>query len=128
MAAPMILLAACQSEPLGGPLSIEVAATSPITALQAVNDAGRRCWTGSGDHRFRAYRLVPELDTTAGNPRILVTEKGREAGRPQLVIESSGNPVKIETYGPLAHSRLGSRINADIMRWSSGDKRCAGHG
>lgn len=117
-------LAACQSEPVGGPLSIEVAAASPTSILQVVNEAGQRCWIRSNERAFRKYRLIPELDTIAGTPRILLVEKSDVTGRPKLVIESAGSPITVSTYGPAVRTRLGTRVNADIIRWSTGDTRC----
>lgn len=127
VAALVGVLTACQSEPIGGPLSIEVGAPTPVAILQTINEAGQRCWMKAGEKPFRKYRLVPELDTIAGNPRILLVERNNSAGRPQLVIESTSSPVKVSTFGPLVRTRLGGRINADIIRWSTGDPRCAGH-
>lgn len=121
-------LAACQSEPVGGPLSIEVAAASPVSILQIINDAGQRCWMRSNDKRFRDYRLVPELDTVAGTPRILLVDRKATTGRPKLVIESDGSPVQVNTYGPLVRTKLGNRINSDIIRWSTGNTRCTDRG
>ncbi len=121
-------LAACQSEPVGGPLSIEVGAPTSIAVLQTINEAGQRCWIKPGGKPFRDYRLIPELDTLTGTPRILLVERKAATGRPKLVIESTSAPVKVNTYGPLARSALGARVNADIIRWTTGDTRCAGHG
>lgn len=120
-------LAACQSEPVGGPLSIEVASASPVAILQRINDTGQKCWIRSNEKPFREYRMIPELDTVAGTPRILLVDRNATGGRPKLVIESTDNPVKVNTYGPLVRTKLGARINADIIRWSTGDTRCAGH-
>ncbi len=117
-------LTACQSEPVGGPLSIEVGAPTSVAILQTINQAGQRCWMQSGNRQFREYRMIPELDTIAGNPRILLVNRAATTGRPKLVIESTGKPVTVNTYGPLVRTKLGGRINADIIRWSTGDTRC----
>lgn len=124
--ASILLLPACVSEPLGGPLILEVKADGPVAALQTINKAGARCWTGASDSDFDRLQLVPELDTEAGRPRLLVVQRGRTEGLPALVIEAHGSPVTIETYGPLASTRTGGRINADIMRWSAGPATCRG--
>ncbi len=121
------LVAACQSEPVGGPLTIEVGAPSSIAILQTINQAGQRCWMRPDEKPFRSYRMIPELDTVAGDPRILLVDRNNTTGRPQLVIESTSSPVKVSTYGPLVRTKLGGRINADIIRWATGDTRCAGH-
>lgn len=125
-AATALLLSACQSEPMGGPLVLEEGASAPVAALQQINEAGARCWMRSGDRAFADYRLVPELDTRVGTPRLLIVERARSEGLPQLVIEAAGDPVRIVTYGPLTAQRLGGRINGDIMRWSAGSRACRG--
>ncbi|WEX11649.1 hypothetical protein [Chelativorans sp. AA-79] len=116
-------LAACRGEP--GPLSLQADARNPVSVLQRVNQAGAECWMRSSDPDFRDLRLVPELDTSAGRPRLLVLEKGNTSGLPVMVIEASGSPVTIETYGPLAGTRTGARVNDDIARWSGGHVSCS---
>lgn len=118
-------LAACQSlEPPGGVLVAEVDAPSAIIALQRINERGLACWIRSGDRAFRAYQLVPELDTRAGDPRILVMARGDTQGLPQLVISATGDPVRLTTFGPLAGNRVSGRINADVLAWSAGRQSC----
>ncbi|EKF19692.1 hypothetical protein [Nitratireductor pacificus] len=124
VAAAVLLLAACQSEPMGGPLALEVSASNPVSALQRVNNAGAKCWIRSGDRRFRGLYMIPELDTAVGKPRLLILRSDKKQGLPLLVIEASGPPTKIVTYGPLASGATGARVNADIMRWSSGPDGC----
>lgn len=118
------LLPGCKSEPVGGPLALTVEANDPVKALQHINENGQRCWIKSGGRDFSELRLMPELDTRVGRPRLLVLSRKSMQGLPQLVIEAAGNPVKIETYGPLASTGAGAQINADIMRWSAGAKDC----
>ncbi|WP_265519553.1 hypothetical protein [Nitratireductor luteus] len=115
--------AGCTPEPMGGPLALTVEAETPTIALQHINEKGARCWMRTRDRAFRDLRLVPELDT-AGSPRLLLVHAKRAQGLPVLVIEASGSPVKIETYGPLATTSTGGRVNADIMRWSGGSADC----
>ena len=122
----IVVLAACQSGHLRGPLSLQVEASDPVVALQRVNKAGMQCWVRRSDPAFRNLHLVPELDTSAGRPRLLLLEKGKAEGLPVLVIEASGEPVTIQTYGPLAGTRTGGQVNADIVRWSSGSNACEG--
>ncbi|WP_173931627.1 hypothetical protein [Chelativorans sp. Marseille-P2723] len=78
----------------------------------------------STDRDFRNLTLIPELDTTAGRPRILVFDKGKAGGLPLMVIEASGTPAGVETYGPLAGTPAGQRMTADIGRWSRGGLTC----
>ena len=118
----MALLAACATdEPLGGPLRIEVAAPTPRAALQRIAEGASRCWTGG---EIARYDVVPELDTTAGQPRILLIENNNSDGLPALVIESRPDPVRLTSFGPLATGGLSGRINADIIRWSTGGRAC----
>lgn len=119
-----LALSACVSEPMGGPLKLETGAESPVSALQTINGAAAKCWFASGERSFRDLRMVPELDTTTGTPRLLIVRAGKAQGLPVLVIEASGAPVTLETYGPLAATATGGRVNRDIMRWSSGPARC----
>jgi hypothetical protein len=101
---------------------MEVDAANPISVLTAINGNAQKCWRDSGD--FRSLDVVPELDTRAGNPRLLVVERGNAAGLPKLVIEASGNPVKITTYGPLTSSGISARMNDNIIAWSAGRSGC----
>ncbi|MCP1199452.1 hypothetical protein [Notoacmeibacter sp. MSK16QG-6] len=95
---------------------------SSIPTLQRINDTAQRCWMKSGDEAFRPYRIVPELDTRTGKPRILMLRAGRTAGLPELVIELSGS--QIDAYGPIQNTALAGRINRDIVRWGNGDASC----
>ncbi|WP_048647902.1 hypothetical protein [Nitratireductor soli] len=122
--AALLALAACQSEPMGGPMALEVSASNPVSALQRINNTGAKCWIRSGDRHFRGLHMIPELDTTAGRPRLLIMRTDKRQGLPLLVIEASGAPTKIVTYGPLTSSATGARVNSDIMRWSSGPDGC----
>lgn len=117
-----LALGACQGG--GGPLTLEAEADSPVAALQTINEAGQECWFRSGERRFGDLALVPELDTQAGRPRLLVVRSGRRQSPPVLVVEAAGRPVTIETYGPLANTATGARINRDIRRWMAGPDSC----
>ena len=117
-------LAGCATdEPLGGPLAVEVAAPTPRAALSRIASNAARCWT-SGE--IADYAVIPELDTTAGKPRILLIEKGKSGSLPALVIEGDGSPTRLRSFGPLATDGLSNRINADIIRWSTGGSGCGG--
>ncbi|MAS12700.1 MAG: hypothetical protein CMH69_05300 [Nitratireductor sp.] len=120
----LLLLSACQTEPVGGDLNLEVDASTPVAALQKINSIGAKCWMRSGDRRFRDLHMIPELDTRVGRPRLLIMRSKNQQGLPLLVIEATGTPTTISTYGPLASSQTGARINADIMRWSGGASDC----
>ncbi|TCD14540.1 hypothetical protein [Oricola cellulosilytica] len=124
-AALAVFVAGCAGgERIGGPLSLEVDAASPVAVLSAINENGQRCWFRAKSKDFARLALVPELDTRVGNPRLLVVERGKASGLPKLVIEASGEPVKITTYGPLSDQSVSARINDDVIAWSTGRKDC----
>ncbi|WP_169385074.1 hypothetical protein [Ahrensia kielensis] len=112
------------SEPVAGPLSGEFESKNATALLQNINSLGLKCWIKSGDKAFRGFALVPELDTRSGTPRILIVHKGKSQGLPQLVIEATGSPVKLQTYGPLTSSPVSTRINSDIIAWNTGKHKC----
>lgn len=118
-------LAACQTtEPPGGPLSAQVQGTSAVSTLQRINDRALECWIKSGDAAFSGLALVPELDSRANDPRILIVKRGQAQGLPQLVISASDGPVKLSTFGPLTGQTISNRINADVTAWSAGATGC----
>ena len=120
--APILFaLTACQKlEPLPA-LKIRDNSAA-IAVLQKVNASAQNCWTN--EKEFRAYRVIPELDTRTGKPRILIVEAKAAQGLPKLVIEADGRPAKIETYGPLAQGPLARRIKTDVSRWAGGNAAC----
>ncbi|RLQ88072.1 hypothetical protein [Notoacmeibacter ruber] len=95
---------------------------STVPILQRINDTAQRCWMRSGDPAFQPYRIVPELDTRTGKPRILMLKAGNAAGLPQLVIEINGGTI--DAYGPIQNTPLAARINRDIVRWANGTTSC----
>jgi hypothetical protein len=124
-AAGIALLAAvagCQSG------SHETAAggnSAAVALLQRVNTNAHTCWVRSKDKDFQGYSVIPELDTQAGKPRILLVDRKAAQGLPKLVIEADGKPVKATAYGPLLNEPAGSRIGADLKRWTGGSNSCA---
>lgn len=112
-------LTACQTKPNRPSMPAPSAHAQAISALQRVNTNAHECWMG--DKAFKAYGLIPELDTT-GTPRILMIPKGKPQSLPQLVITASGRST--QTFGPLAQTPLAPRINADVSRWASGGTGC----
>jgi hypothetical protein len=120
VAACLVALAACQSSKpeIGG----ENAAA--VKLLQRVNESAHTCWIRSKDKDFTGYSVIPELDTQAGKPRILVVDKKAAHGLPKLVIEAGGTPAKANAYGPLLTGPAGSRISSDLKRWIGGSDAC----
>ena len=120
--APVLLAAASLSACTPTPKVSVVKPSShavAVAALQKINTAAHECWMADKD--FKAYGLIPELDTT-GTPRILVIPKGKPQSLPKLVIAAQGRQVA--TFGPLAEGDLAARINADVARWASGASGC----
>ena len=122
--AAALALSSCVGERAGGALAIEVDSSRAVTVLSTVNELAQKCWFRSGDREFRDLALIPELDTRIGNPRLLVVERGKSTGLPKLVIEATGDPVKVTTYGPLSSERVSSRINSDVAAWTAGKSAC----
>ena len=120
---PLLAAACTTDEPLGGPLVAEVAAPTPTAALQRIARNASRCWS---DGEIARYAVIPELDTQAGKPRILLIEKGKANGLPALVIEGEANPTRLRTYGPLTRTNVSNRVNDDIFRSSTGVSGCKG--
>jgi hypothetical protein len=120
MMCTLMLLAGCQTESVA-PLA-KRDNTAAISALQTINTNAQKCWNKSKD--FRNYRIIPELDTRVGKPRILVVSAKAAQGLPQYVIEADGTPARLSAYGPLGSEPLGERMNNDIERWETGDKSC----
>jgi hypothetical protein len=112
------VLAGCNeksSAPSSGALHAQA-----VSTLQKVNTQAHQCWLK--DEAFKAYGIVPELDTS-GTPRLLVIPRGKPQALPQLVIAAMGPSVSL--YGPLTESPLSPRIKADVGRWSKGASGCA---
>lgn len=117
----LVLLAACQKEDGFAPLNVRDNSAA-VAVLQKVNASAQDCWRKDKD--FKSLRIIPELDTMAGKPRILIVEAKAAQGLPKLVIEADGKPARIASYGPMADGPLSARINADVARWAGGNKAC----
>lgn len=105
------------SAPIGGK-------SASLRAMEQVAIAAHKCWIASKDPDFRKYRFANELSSYSGQPRFLLVPAKNYGGLPLLVVQAKGNSSRVETFGPLLNEKLGSRVNADIARWSSGDSSC----
>ncbi|MGR6430676.1 hypothetical protein ACU5AY_07105 [Rhizobium sp. PAMB 3174] len=114
-----LALAACQSKP-----PAPVGGSSALSMMERVAIAANTCWFKSGDPAFTPYRLAPELNSFSGRPRILVVHKHKPESLPLLVVQAEGSPAKLSAFGPLLAESSGSRINADVNRWASGQTSC----
>lgn len=119
-----LLLGACQSATPGPGNQTANSSDRALTTMERIARAASRCWFKSGDKRFRAYRLAPELNSFSGRPRILLVPASRPEDRPLAVIEAKGDPATIEAYGPLMSAPVGNRIAADIKNWAGGSTTC----
>jgi hypothetical protein len=120
----LVTVSGCQTEKNETSVTAKRDNSAAIAALQTINTNAQACWMKSKDKEFRKYRVIPELDTRAGKPRILIVSSKSTQGLPQYVIEADGTPARLSTYGPLSGESLGSRIDADVNRWQSGGKGC----
>ncbi|MCU0789550.1 MAG: hypothetical protein MUE79_00645 [Nitratireductor sp.] len=116
-----VLLSACQKTDGFAPIAVRDNSAA-VAVLQKVNASAQDCWRK--DKEFRGLRVIPELDTVTGKPRILLVEAKSAQGLPKLVIEAEGKPAQIASYGPLAQGPLGARINSDVSRWAGGNAAC----
>lgn len=116
-----LALVACQKADGFAPLNLRDNSAA-VAVLQKVNASAQDCWRK--DKEFKGLRVIPELDTMTGKPRILLVEAKAAQGLPKLVIEAEGKPAKIASYGPMAQGPLASRINADVARWAGGNAAC----
>jgi hypothetical protein len=118
--AAALALTSCQSKPNRPSVPAPSAHSQSVSALQRINASAYACW--AKDKAFKAYGIIPELDTT-GTPRILIIPKGKPQALPKLVITATSKSV--QTFGPLAGSPLAPRINADVARWAAGGAGCS---
>lgn len=121
--AALTVFSACAPKPQKITIERPPIQNGAVGTLQRINANAYECW--AKDAAFKAYAIIPELDTT-GTPRILLVTKGKAQGLPKLVVTASGRSV--QTFGPLAQSPLGPRINADVTRWAKGAQSCSGQG
>ncbi|MDI6027591.1 hypothetical protein QBK99_15475 [Corticibacterium sp. UT-5YL-CI-8] len=123
MVAALASLSACQSEKTT-PAPAPSGKSAALRSMEQVAIAAHKCWFASKDPAFRNYRMANELNSFTGTPRFLVVPAKNYGGLPALVVQARGNPSQVETFGPLLNKSVGSRINADIARWRSGDVSC----
>ena len=121
--AALVLLAACQSG--GGNGASSSGKSAALRNMEQVAIAAHRCWFASGDKAFRDYSFANELNSFSGRPRFLVVPKSNFGGRPLLVVQAEGAAGQVTAFGPLMDQSEGSRISADIKRWTGGDSSCA---
>ncbi len=121
----VLAITGCQSA-APGPGSLQVSASErALPVMERISVSASRCWFKSGDDRFRAYRMAPELSSYTGRPRLLLVPAARPQDRPLAVIEAEGDPATVRAYGPLLSAPVGNRIAADVRSWTAGGTGCA---
>jgi hypothetical protein len=125
-AAAAALIAACQSSSsnTGSAANGLVVGRAALPVMERVALGARECWFRSGDADFKPYRLSPELTSMTGKPRILIVQAKNPNGLPLAVIEASGNPARLNAFGPMMAGKLAPRIRADVTRWAQGESGC----
>ncbi len=118
-------LAACQSAPAPQASASRPGDDSALSTMERVAVAAQRCWFAGNDRAFQGLAMSPELTSFSGKPRILAVPRGNIAGLPKLVVEATGNPATIATYGPMMGSADQLRISSDVNRWAAGDAACS---
>src|SRR5262245_4716082 len=121
LAVSLAFLAGCQAtkeaEEPAGPTQASYALN------QRIGDAIGKCWFDeAGVPTFGKYAYTPEPGNSP--PRVLLVPKDTPTERPVLVIESLG-AAQVNLYGPLLDSPAGTRIRADVDRWTKGGDGCS---
>ena len=122
--AGLAMLTACQSSTT--PASGAGGKSTALRNMEQVAIAAHRCWFAGNDPAFRDYSFANELNSFSGRPRFLLVPRGDYGGRPLLVVQAEGVAGTVTSFGPLMDGPSGTRISADIRRWSAGGTDCTG--
>ena len=118
-----IALSACQSETKSSSGS-GAGKSAALQTMERVAVAAHKCWFASKDKAFQPYRFANELNSMSSQPRFLLVPAKNFGGLPALVVQARGNSPRVEVFGPLLGEPLGTRIGADVNRWTTGDGAC----
>lgn len=124
LVAVALTLSSCQSSKPAAPASVASGKSAALRNMEQVAQAAHRCWFASGDAAFKQYSFANELNNFSGRPRFLLVPKGNYGGRPLLVVQAEGAAGKVDSFGPLLSESVGSRISADLARWTGGSTAC----
>jgi len=123
-------LVACQSGQPGKPLSYNTKSSASDTIV-SIGRTVQKCWFKTGDPVFTKFKMASEVNSYAGRPRLLLVPKNNPGGLPVLVIQAekrgsgaSGTFTNVQAFGPLLSENNGSRIVADVKRWTDGSTTC----
>jgi len=121
-----LALAGCRSSVPEPEATSQPGDSSALSTMERVAVAAQRCWFGASDPRFSGLAMSPELTSHSGKPRILAVPRGNIGGLPKLVVEASGNPARLNAFGPLMDGGTeATRISSDVTRWASGGTTCS---
>ena len=120
-----LALAACQSSQNEGPGAEAQGKSAALRSMERVATVAYRCWFQGNDPTFSEFSFANELNSFSGQPRFLIVPENDYGGRPLLVVQSAGPSGQVSAFGPLLQGEQGSRIGADIQRWSQGNDDCA---
>lgn len=99
--------------------------SNALPVMERVALGANRCWFKSKDPMFAAYKLAPELNSFSGTPRILLVKAHSPESRPLLVVQASGSPAQLQSFGPLmADPSVSARVSGDVRRWANGGESC----
>jgi len=118
-----LLLAGCQTKVPESP-GAGAGKSAALRSMETVAIAAHKCWFASKDPAFKPYKFANELNSMSGQPRFLLVPAKNYGGKPLLVVQATGNSAKVDAFGPLLSEPLGTRISADLQRWTSGDTSC----
>lgn len=116
-------LAACQSKTPEAAV-VSGGKSASLRAMEVVATAAHKCWFASNDPAFKPYKFANELNAFGGQPRFLLVPARNYGGKPLLVVQATGGSAKVNAFGPLLTEPLGSRVTADLTRWSAGNTSC----
>lgn len=119
----LVLLSACQAQP--PPAQGTGGKSAALRTMEQVAIAAHRCWFASKDPAFKPYRFANELNSMSGQPRFLLVPAKNYGGLPALVVQARAPSAKLEVFGPLLQEPLGSRVQSDLLRWSTGSTNCS---
>lgn len=121
------VLGACRAAPdvVAVPEAVTGGRSPALSMMEQVATAAQTCWFASRDPAFANFRLANELNSFSGRPRILLVPAANPEARPLLVVQAEGAPARLDAFGPVMQSAEGSRVAADLTRWSQGSRDCA---
>lgn len=99
---------------------------NPQALMLRVAKQVQACWFKQPDPALKPYRMASEVNSYAGQPRILIVPRNRPEGLPKLVAlaKREGGRTQFSTFGPLLAEPKGPRLRAALNRWAAGSRQC----